>query len=107
MGVRGPLENFLRLPPSQRWKTAVFVKVQGIITCLKSPFHEITIKFFWQITLHSGVFDHKFMSQKYQNHEVTRLNQPYNASHTYGGGGGSFRFKGISFWMSFFVMICK
>ena len=46
MGVRGPApEKFLRQPPSQRWKTAFFVKVQGIITCFKSPFHEITTKF--------------------------------------------------------------
>ena len=41
MGVRGPaLGKFLRLPPLQRWKTAFFVKVQGTITCFKSPFHE-------------------------------------------------------------------
>ena len=45
MGFRGPApRKFLRLPPSQHWKMAFFVKVQGTIMCLKNPFHEITTK---------------------------------------------------------------
>ena len=39
MGVRGPVPGqFFETTPSQRWKTAFFVKVQGTITCLKSKF---------------------------------------------------------------------
>ena len=45
MGFRGPApRKFLRLPPSQHWKTAFFVKVQSTIMCLKNPFHGITTK---------------------------------------------------------------
>ena len=46
MGVRGPAPGkFVENTPFTTLENGIFGKDQGIVTCLKSPFYEITIKF--------------------------------------------------------------
>ena len=96
MGVRGLAPGkFMRLHSPQCRKTAFFVRLQGAITCVKCPFHEITTKFLANHAARRSPRSriHESKISKSRNHEP-KISQI--TLHVQIWGGGPFKDKEIA-----------